>query len=137
MKGFHADIEKETLKNKDFRHVIYTGNYMQLVYMTLKPGESIGTERHGSDQFFRFEKGNGEVRVDDNIYKVTDGSAVIVPSGSKHNVTNTSTVSDLFMYTIYAAPNHPDGMKFATKDAAEKNDKPFDGITSEASKTGK
>lgn len=131
MKGFHTNIEEQTLANDKFRHVVYTGRYMQLVYMTLKPGESIGMEKHGVDQFFRIEKGVGEAVVDNNTYKVVDGSAVIVPAGAKHNVTNTSTVDDLHIYTIYALPNHPDGMTYASKEAAVKNDEPFDGDTTE------
>ena len=131
MKGYYNDIEKATIANKDFRKVVYTGDHLQLVYMTLKPGECIGTEVHGNDQFFRFEKGAGIVRLDDNEYRVTDGFAVVVPAGAKHNVTNTSTVDDLNMYTIYAAPHHVDGMTYASKEAAVKNDKPYDGKPTE------
>lgn len=131
MKGYHDDIEEETIKNTNFRHVVYTGDYLQLVLMKLKPGEDIGVETHGNDQFFRFEKGTGEVHIDNNLYEVTDGSAVVVPAGAKHNVINTSPVNDLHMYTIYAAPHHLDGIQHKTKDAALKGDKPFDGKPTE------
>lgn len=131
MNGYCKNIEEETIANKNFRNVVYTGDYLQLVYMRLKPGESIGTEVHGNDQFFRFEKGSGVVRLDAHEYKVTDGHGVVVPAGATHNVTNTSTVDDLLFYTIYASPHHADGMQYETKEAAIKNDKPYDGTPTE------
>lgn len=130
-KGFHVNIEEETIQNELYRKVVYTAPYLQLVYMRLKPGEAIGMETHGNDQFFRFEKGAGEVVIDDNTYKVEDGSGVVVPAGSKHNVTNTSTVDDLHLYTIYAGPHHKDGIEFATKAAADASTEEFDGKTTE------
>ena len=46
MKGFFANIEKETLENKNFRKVLYTAKHSQLVLMALKPKEEIGMEVH-------------------------------------------------------------------------------------------
>ena len=90
MKGYHDDIERQTTGNSDFRRVLYTGKNLQLVLMTLQPGEEIGAEVHEDrDQFFRFEEGTGEVDIDDNTYRVKDGSGVIVPAGARHNVRNT------------------------------------------------
>lgn len=58
MKGYNANIEQLTLENGDFRKVLYTLQGMQLVLMSLKPGEEIGAEVHPeNDQFFRFESG--------------------------------------------------------------------------------
>lgn len=133
MQGFHVNIEEETVKNKSFRKVVYTSRYMQLVYMCLKPGESIGLETHGNDQFFRFEKGEGEVVIDGSQYHVEDGSGVVVPAGSKHNVTNTSETDELQLYTIYAVPHHQKDVEHVTKAEAEAeaSHEEFDGITSE------
>ena len=67
MKGYHDNIELATEANDKFRKVLYTGHNLQLVLMTLQPGEEIGEEVHDDrDQFFRFEAGRGEVMVDDN-----------------------------------------------------------------------
>lgn len=129
-KGYNVNIEDETVNNNSFRHVVYTGRYSQLVLMSLKPGEDIGAERHGVDQFFRFEAGEGEVQVDNQTYSVKDGDCVIAPAGALHNVTNTGS-EDLKLYTIYSIANHLDGENFATKSEAEANDNPFDGITTE------
>lgn len=131
MKGFHVNIEQATIRNKSFRKVVRTQNYLQLVYMYLKPRESIGMETHGNDQFFRFEKGKGEVVIDGNKYAVEDGSGVIVPAGAKHNVTNTSTTDGLHLYTFYAPPHHHKGVHFKTKAVAEKSDEVYDGKTAE------
>lgn len=130
--GFKGDIEKLTLENTDFRHILYSGEYSQLVLMSLIPGEEIGFEIHdGIDQFFRFEQGIGRVFVNDVIYEVADGDAVIVPSGSKHNVVNISETEDLKFYTIYSPAHHKDGMVRHTKKEAEASDPEFEGITTE------
>jgi len=131
-KGFKENIEKATVENSNFRKVLYTAKHCQLVLMTLKPGEEIGMEVHpDNDQFFRFEKGNGRVIINDTEYKVGNGDAVIVPSGSKHNVINISKIKDLKLYTIYSPAHHKDGIIRATKQEAEANGPEFDGLTTE------
>ena len=132
MKGFKSNIEKETLANNNFRHVLYTGKHSQLVLMNLKPGEEIGEEVHKTiDQFFRFEKGEGVVSIDGVKHKVADGDAVIVPAGAKHNVTNTSKTAELKLYTIYSPPEHIDGTVRKTKAEAIAKPEEFDGKTTE------
>ncbi len=131
-KGYKGDIEKDTLDNASFRKVLYTGVHSQLVLMSLKPGEEIGLETHeGNDQFFRFEKGEGKVVINDTEYIVGDGVAVIVPSGARHNVVNTSETEDLKLYTIYSPAHHKDGIVRETKDEAMVNEAEFDGQTTE------
>lgn len=131
-KGYNSNIEQLTTENTNFRKVLYTATHVQLVLMTLNPGEEIGLEVHEeNDQFFRFEKGEGKVLVNDTTYTVGDGSTVIIPAGSKHNVVNTSTTESLHMYTIYAGPHHKDGTVHVTKSDAEKSDEEFDGVVSE------
>ena len=126
MKGFNQNLEELTLGNVNFRKVLYTVKHSQLVLMNLKPMEEIGEEVHeDGDQFFRFEKGEGRVVVDGVSKEVKDGVSVVVPSGAKHNVINTSETGDLKLYTIYSPPNHPDKTIHKTKaeaDAAESHD---------------
>lgn len=132
MKGYNANIEKDTLENKNFRKVLYTGKHSQLVLMSLKPNEEIGMEVHpDNDQFFRFEKGEGKCIIDGNSYEVSDGSVIIVPAGAEHNVVNISTMEDLKLYTIYSPAHHKDGVVRATKEEAEQNSPEFDGKTTE------
>ena len=132
MKGFKTNIERDTLKNKNFRKVLYTSAHSQLVLMTLIPKQEIGVETHSeNDQFFRFEAGRGRVEIDGNKYTVKDGDAVIIPAGAKHNVVNTSATEDLKMYTIYSPPHHKDQIIRKTKAEAEANDQEFDGKTTE------
>ena len=133
MKGFHEDIEKLTTGNSDFRRVLYTGGHLQLVLMTLQPGDEIGAEVHEDrDQFFRFEEGNGQVDIDDNTYDVEDGSGIIVPAGARHNVRNTSG-APLKLYTIYGPPEHKDKIVQSTKAEADRRhpDEEWDGATTE------
>ena len=133
MKGYHDNIEALTTGNSDFRRVLYTGKHLQLVLMTLQPGEEIGSEVHdGIDQFFRFEEGEGVVDIDGTAHKVEDGSGVIVPSGARHNVRNTGD-RPLKLYTLYGPPEHKDQIVQATKAQADArhHDEEFDGTTTE------
>lgn len=131
-KGYFGPIETLTTDNGDFRHVLYTGEHMQLVLMTLQPGEEIGAEVHeGHDQFFRFESGTGKAVVGETEYEVKDGDAVIVPSGVNHNVVNTSETETLTLYTIYTPPEHRHDVVHATKAEADADDEHFDGTTTE------
>jgi mannose-6-phosphate isomerase-like protein (cupin superfamily) len=116
MTGFKTNIEEKTLKNKYFRQVLYTARNMQLVVMSLLPGEDIGVEVHAKvDQFFRVEEGEARVVMNGASQKVKSGDAFIVPQGTEHNVINASKVNPLKLYTIYTPPNHPDGKVHKTK----------------------
>lgn len=129
MKGFVEDIEELTEDNDDFRRVLYTGKHLQLVLMALQPGEEIGEEVHEThDQFFRVEKGKGEVWIDGERTKIKADDAVIVPAGARHNVVNTGQ-KPLRLYTLYGPPEHRDGVVHPAKsDAVEEH---FDGKTTE------
>ena len=131
-KGYISNIEQETVENTDFRRVLYTGQFSQLVLMSLKPGEDIGEEIHELDQFLRVEAGTGVAKLGEAEHSVTDGTAIVVPAGITHNITNTGT-EPLKLYTIYSPPEHLDGTVRATKEEAEapENEEHFDGVTSE------
>jgi len=130
MKGYIQNIEDITVKNEEFRHVLYTAKDCQLVVMALKPKEEIGMEVHKLDQFFRVEEGTGEAILDGVHTAIKAGFAVLVPAGAKHNIVNTGSVS-LKLYTLYAPPNHRDGVVHHTRVEAEKDDEHFDGKTTE------
>lgn len=130
MKGFVQDIEKLAVENDHFRRVVYTAKHCQLVVMALLPNEEIGEEVHHLDQFFRVEAGVGEALLDGVRLKISAGSAVIVPAGASHNIINTGTDA-LKLYTVYAPPNHRDGVVHHTRDDAEADDESFDGNTTE------
>lgn len=131
MKGYISNIEGDTLENNNFRKVLYTSKFSQLVLMSLAAGEEIGEEVHNDvDQFFRFEKGQGKVAIDGVEHAVTDGFAVVVPRGARHNVVNTG-VEPLKLYTIYSPPEHQDGVVRATKAEVLAMKEHFDGKTSE------
>ena len=121
MTGYVGPIEKQTAENTNFRQVLFTGPYSQLVLMCLRPGEDIGDEVHPKvDQFFRIEKGQAKFVLNEKEeHTVGDGDAVVVPAGTYHNVINTSKTLELKLYTIYSPPNHPDGTVHKTKADAE------------------
>lgn len=116
MAGFVSNIERDTLENEDYRRVLFTGPNLQLVLMTLRPGDEIGVEVHdGHDQFIRVEEGEGVVIMDGERSPLEDGTAVVIPAGVEHNVVNTSRDAPLRLYTLYAPPEHPEGTVQHTK----------------------
>ncbi len=130
MKGYVQNIESISVKNENFRQVLYTAKNCQLVVMALNPKEEIGMEVHELDQFFRVEEGVGEA-VLDGIHKIISaGFAVLVPAGTNHNIINTGT-TPMKLYTLYSPPNHRDGVIHKTRVEAEKDDEQFDGKTTE------
>jgi mannose-6-phosphate isomerase-like protein (cupin superfamily) len=130
MKGYVQDIESLAVKNNDFRRVLYTAENCQLVLMALKPKEEIGAEVHQADQFFRVEEGSGEVIIAGVRTAILAGFAVVVPGGTEHNIINTGSVS-LKLYTLYAPPNHRDGVVHHTRADAQADNEHFDGKTTE------
>lgn len=130
MKGFVENIEALTRENEDFRRVLYTAKHSQLVLMNLRPGEEIGEEVHELDQFLRCEVGSGKAELDGVEHAVQDGTALVVPAGTRHNVINTSSTS-MKLYTIYTPPEHCDGVVHKTKADAEADEEHFDGKTTE------
>jgi mannose-6-phosphate isomerase-like protein (cupin superfamily) len=130
MNGFVKDIESIAVKNNDFRRVLYTAKYSQLVVMSLAPSEEIGEEIHKLDQFFRVEEGSGEAVLEGVRTPIASGFAIIVPAGTNHNIINTGRVS-MKLYTLYSPPNHRDGVVHHTRNDAEQDDEHFAGLTTE------
>lgn len=131
MKGFVDNIEKLTEENGLFRKVLYTGHNLQLVLMTIRPGEEIGEEVHDDrDQFFRIEAGEGDISIDGVVHRVKADDGVIVPQGARHNVVCAGD-EPLKLYTIYGPPEHIDGTIHATCADANAAHEHFDGKTTE------
>ena len=131
MKGFVDNIEDAAIRNSNFRQVLYTAERMQLVVMALEPGEDIGEEVHPDrDQYFRVEKGKGDIWIDGTRTKIRRNSAMIVPAGARHNVLNTGG-KVLRLATIYAPPEHQDAVVHLTKADAQASEEHFDGTVTE------
>jgi mannose-6-phosphate isomerase-like protein (cupin superfamily) len=130
MKGYVQDLEGLAVKNDKFRQVLYTAQHCQLVLMAIKPQGEIGAEVHTLDQFFRVEKGTGAAVLDGVRTAIRAGFAVLVPAGTRHNIVNTGR-GPLKLYTLYAPPNHRDGVVHQTRAAAEADPEQFDGTTTE------
>jgi len=132
MRGCVTNIEKDSLENDFFRKVLYTDKNVQLVVMSLKPLEDIGEEVHQLDQFIRVEAGEGKAILDGVEHALSDGVAVVVPQGTRHNIVNTSSKKPMKLYTLYSPPNHKDGTIHRTKeDAMADEEEHFDGTTTE------
>ena len=130
-KGFVDDIENRTEENTDFRRVLYTGQNLQLVLMSIEPGDEIGAEVHDDiDQFFRIEAGEAEISIDGVVHKVKADDGVIVPAGARHNVVSVGK-EPLKLYTIYGPPEHLDGTVHKTCAEAGAAHEHFDGKTTE------
>ncbi len=116
--AFVDNIEELTVENTYYRNVLFTtkDKQMQLVLMSIKPGEEIGMEIHEEiNQFFRIEKGVGKVIYNDNKEReLKDNDAIIIPAGMRHNIINTGN-DDLKLYTIYTPANHPENLRQKNK----------------------
>ncbi len=129
MKKFYLkNLEQETINNNDYRRVIFTTHHSQLVLMSLKPGEEIGNEIHGLDQFIRIESGKCKAIIEngENEQEMTDDMAIIIPAGTWHNIINTGD-TDLKLYTLYSGPDHLKDTIQATK--ADEFEDAWDGLT--------
>ncbi len=122
MKPFVANIEKKTRANENFREVLHTEQHSQVVVMSLLPKEDIGMEVHEIvDQFIRIEVGTGKAIIDGVEHAISDGFAVLVPAGAKHNIINTSADEKMKIYTVYCPAHHKDGTVHKTKEDANKD----------------
>ena len=130
MKGYVHNIERAANQNATFRTVLYTAKNCQLVVMSLKPGEDIGAEVHQLDQLLRVEEGEGRAVLDGVEHRIKPGFAILVPAGARHNIINGPS-GPMKLYTLYAPPNHRDGVVHATKADAEADEEHFDGKTTE------
>lgn len=120
MTGFSGNIGKMALANTNFRQVVFTGQHTQLVVMSLAPGEDIGKEVHEVvDQFIRIESGRAKAQVNGEETELENGSAVVIPAGTEHNIINLSQTEPLKLYTLYSPPHHKDGTVHKTKQDAQ------------------
>jgi mannose-6-phosphate isomerase-like protein (cupin superfamily) len=131
MTGYTGNVEQQALANEDFRRVLYTSSYMQLVVMSIMAGEDIGEEVHGQDQFIRIEQGEGTAVIDGVTHLLGNGVAVVIPAGTRHNILNTSSSEPLKLYSLYAPPHHKDGVVHHTKVEAMADHEEFLGATTE------
>lgn len=131
MQGYVTNLEQVAKANHYFRQVLYTAPHCQLVVMSLNPGEDIGEEVHQLDQFIRVEQGSGQSILNGVTHELSDGFAVVIPAGVRHNIINTGS-TEMKLYTVYAPPNHKDKTIHETKAVAEASEENYDGVTTEA-----
>ncbi len=124
-KPWVLNIEEATVNNQFYREAKWTGDYMQMVLMSLKPGEVINLELHNDiDQFIRIEQGEARVlmgETKENLLfdeTVSDDWAIFIPAGYWHEVRNTGN-TDLKLYTIYTPAEHASGTRHETYEEAE------------------
>jgi mannose-6-phosphate isomerase-like protein (cupin superfamily) len=116
--GYVADIKRAAKENDYFRNVIFTGAKSQLVLMSLRPDEEIGTEVHDGDQVIYLIEGEGFAVLDDVVQEIEKGSIVFIPAGLRHNIVNNDD-KPMKLFTIYAPPQHAAGAVQPKKDKEE------------------
>lgn len=111
----YQNIEQSALENNNFRRVLFTNKYSQVVLMSVPPGEDIGREVHETvDQVLVFVKGAGRAVVAGKMHDIRAGDMFAVPAGTEHDFINTGAEA-LKLFTVYSPPEHPDGVVHATK----------------------
>jgi mannose-6-phosphate isomerase-like protein (cupin superfamily) len=133
-KPYVGNIKQQTLQNTDYRRVISSASHLQLVLMSIEPGQEIGSEIHDEiDQFFEILSGTGVSIIDDVEYQIGNDIALVIPAGLSHNIINTGT-EPLKMYSIYAPPEHKPGKVEPTKVAESVLIKSFNDFITEGKK---
>ena len=109
------NVQQSALANDQFRKVLFTNKYSQVVLMSVPPGEDIGSEVHETvDQVLVFVKGAGRAVVAGKTHDIHAGDMFAVPAGTEHDFINTGDEA-LKLFTVYSPPEHPDGVVHATK----------------------
>lgn len=118
MATFNKDMVELATKNKNFQKEVYLDENVQIVLMSLEPGQDIGEETHEADQTTFFVSGEGQAVVDGKKTKVGPNHLVVIPQGACHNIINKGD-EPLKLYSVYAPPAEPAGVNFKTKEEAE------------------
>lgn len=117
---YAVDIKKLTKENTNFRTVLHTGKFSQIVAMSLLVSEDIGEEVHpNTDQMLFIIEGEGEAIINGETREIEKHGVIFVPAGVTHNFKNTGD-EKLKLFTVYAPPEHPDGTVHKTKAEAQK-----------------
>jgi len=127
VEGSAPDLLAVVHDNDYFRRVVATGEYEQVVVMTLNVGENIGSEVHpGTDQVFIFVEGEGDAVLAGEVRSFNEGDLVYVRAGTQHDIINRGA-TPLRLITIYAPPEHAPGTIHRTKAEAELEHEPHRG----------
>ena len=112
---FVGNTAELTRDSSDFRRVVHTGEHVQLVLMTLQPGEDIGAETHPeTDQCLFIVEGVGSALLGGQTSELTEDSVVCVPAGTEHDIINTGS-GPLRLFTVYGPPQHAPDTVHATR----------------------
>jgi mannose-6-phosphate isomerase-like protein (cupin superfamily) len=118
MAAFNKDMVKLAKANNFFQREVYLDDNVQIVLMSLRPGEDIGEETHRADQTTYFVDGNGSAVLDGRSTKVAANHMIVIPQGTRHNIVNKGT-TPMKLFSVYAPPAEDPGVKHKTKEDAE------------------
>ena len=121
---FNKDMIDLAIKNKYFQKEVYLDKKIQIVMMSIEPGDDIGMETHDADQTTFFVAGEGQVVIDGSRGKVVANRLVVIPKGAEHNIINKGT-EPLKLFSVYAPPAEDPGVAHKTKADAEAAEEGF------------
>ncbi|KAI4719278.1 RmlC-like cupin [Aureobasidium sp. EXF-10727] len=105
-----------------FRKVIHTGLYSQLVTMEIPVGGDIGNEVHLVDQVLIFTSGTGKAVVAGKEQDIKASDVVVVPAGTEHQFYNTSKDQPLELVTVYSPAEHDSRTVHKTKEEGDEEE---------------
>ncbi|KAI4111777.1 MAG: hypothetical protein LQ339_000234 [Xanthoria mediterranea] len=127
-------------ESAEFRRVLWTGLYSQVVLMTVPVGGDIGdevsfrnlrmqTRREGAfqngvhtvDQALTFTSGTGKATINGKDQDVKAGDLMVVPAGTQHQFVNTGP-TPLILYTIYSPAEHNPQTVHKTKEEGDEEE---------------
>ena len=73
----------------------------------LKPGKSTSGHKHpGQEEVYNFVKGSGMMKVDENIFPVSEGDVILIEDGQFHQVINNSGDNLYFVCVFDGSRSH-------------------------------
>lgn len=119
---FNKDMVQLAEKNDFWQKEVFRDPRVQVVLMSIPPGEEIGMETHPADQTTFIVSGEAQVTIDGHNTKAGANHMVVVPKGAQHNIVNKGS-GTLKLFSVYAPPAEPEGAAFRTKAEAEEAEK--------------
>ncbi|KAK4695867.1 hypothetical protein P7C71_g1956, partial [Lecanoromycetidae sp. Uapishka_2] len=108
-------------ESAEFRRVLFTGLYSQVVLMTIPVDGEIGDEVHTVDQALTFTSGKGKATIAGKDQDVKAGDLMVVPAGTQHQFVNTGP-TPLILYTIYSPAEHNPQTVHKTKEEGDEEE---------------
>ena len=93
-----------TVVKDDEKYVVKDNSLLKNLIVSstdLNPGKSTSGHSHpGQEEVYNFVKGSGEMKIDEEVFPVTEGDVILIEDGQFHQVINDSD-EDLYFVCVF------------------------------------